>query len=77
MSKPYQPANGTEGRAFFNDWCDRCAKDDGTEELRCDLIGDSMAFDPGDPGYPKEWVADDAVGHGARCTAFEAEGEKP
>jgi len=66
---PYRPSNGTEGMGFFERWCDRCRK-----EPDCPIIADTMIYDVDDSEYPKEWVADDASGNGARCTVFE-EGE--
>lgn len=63
--QPYQPSNGTEGEFFFAAWCCECARDkamregdaieDCDDNERCDLIGLSMAFKPGDAEYPTEW----------------------
>ena len=68
MSDSYQPSNGTEGIAFINRWCDRCKRD--TPEDQCPIIGDTMAFNPGDPRYPKEWVYEAPNGI-PECTAFD------
>lgn len=61
----YRPSNGTEGDCFFAAWCRRCARDAAMREgadidqcddnERCEIIGNSMAFDIGDPEYPVEW----------------------
>lgn len=78
MSEKYQPANGTEGMAFFDRWCTHCAKDQemngskSTDECGdgdwCPIIGASMRLKPTDPDYPAEWTYDEK---GAPvCTAF-------
>ena len=75
MPRPYQPSNGTEGEAFMERFCYRCKHDaefqqDETRE-GCQLIVASMAYNPGDDGYPPEWIADDGAGlKNPRCTAF-------
>ncbi len=40
MSETYTPANGTEGAAFFDCWCRRCARD---KAMRDTLTGDLFA----------------------------------
>ena len=72
----YRPANGTEGVAFFENWCTNCAKDaamrEGKELDECDdsevcpIIANSFV------GKVKEWVYD-AQGF-PTCTAFEEYG---
>lgn len=81
--QPYQPSNGTEGMAFFEAWCFFCLRDKSMREgvpfdecdddEKCELIGNSMAFRPGEPGYPKEWV----IGADGQpcCTGYVAFGE--
>lgn len=74
----YQPSNGTEGACFFEAWCCHCARDkamreganfdDCDDNEKCELIGNSMAFKPGDPQYPKEWTYD--IEGVPLCTAF-------
>jgi len=81
--QPYQPSNGTEGEFFFAAWCSECARDksmregsaieDCDDNERCDIIGLSMAFRPGDDEYPKEWQ----YGKDGQpcCTAFVPAGQ--
>ena len=67
--KPYRPSNGTEGEWFMADWCDRCTKDNYPEKPFCPIIGASLAFDIGNPNYPKEWIiGPDGWG---MCTAYQ------
>lgn len=64
--KPYQPCNGTEGLVFTDAWCGSCARDKAMSEgkpieecdddEKCDIIALSMAYNIGDPQYPKAWV---------------------
>lgn len=80
--EPYRPSNGTEGDLFQEAWCVKCKRDQayqdsGGNEPGCPLIARSMAFDIGDPQYPKEWrrqVSDRVWPGTAECTAFEAIG---
>lgn len=76
--EPYRPSNGIEGADFMEAWCGRCKRDSaaraGRPEDGCAIIAATMMLDKDDPGYPKEWVADDGF-RNPRCTAFEAEGE--
>ena len=76
--KPYQPSTGTEGACFFEAWCCHCARDkamregvdidDCDDNEKCELIANSMAFEPGQAGYPVEWIHDkEGV---PCCTAF-------
>lgn len=62
----YRPSNGTEGKMFFNEFCDRCKK-----ISDCEIIGKTMAFDMDDPEYPTEWQ----YGEDGQpvCMAFEQE----
>lgn len=69
MSQPYRPSNGTEGVAFIERFCGRCARDVNHD---CPILAATFAFDIGEDDYPREWIQDDA---GARCTAFVPEGE--
>jgi len=73
----YQPANGTEGQCFFDDWCCQCARDramregDPIDECDddeiCPIIAKTFAHDVDDPEYPPEWRI---VEGRAICTAF-------
>ena len=75
MTQPYRPSNGSEGEWFENRFCGQCEKDRAwreREECGCDILGNALAFDIGEEGYPPEWVADDD-GSNPRCTAFEPE----
>lgn len=76
-NEPYQPSNGTEGECFIAKWCEHCEKErrwrasegDGSVS-GCDILGRTMAFSIGDPGYPEEWQYVDGK---PACTAFESE----
>lgn len=74
---PYQPANGTEGEMFMEQFCYRCKKDEAYwqsegEDMGCPIIILTMTYNPEDAEYPHEWIADDACGLvNPRCTAFE------
>jgi len=51
--QPFQPSNGTEGEIFIVSWCGECEHD---VNMDCPIIAASMAYQPGDVGYPKEWI---------------------
>ena len=71
---PYRPSNGTEGAYFMARFCERCQRDDAFQKGvgdSCPIAASTMAFGIDHPDYPKEWIADDDLGHNARCTAFE------
>ncbi len=81
--KKYQPSNGTEGDAFFRDWCCKCQRDksmrDGDDFDECDdnelcpIIADTFAYKVSDEKYPKEWTYGK---YGAPCcTAFVPAGD--
>lgn len=74
MSRPYRPSNGTEGDGFRSLFCDMCERDKNQD---CRILSATLAYDVGEPEYPKEWVQDDNAEHGmtARCTAFVPLGE--
>jgi hypothetical protein len=61
----WQPSNGNEGMEFMAEYCDRCHYELGARQ--CPIIVKTMALDPQDDGYPKEWVYRDGWGH---CTKF-------
>lgn len=72
MVKKYRPSNATEGRLFFEMWCDRCKKDqafrDGVGDS-CPIVASTIIYNVDNPNYPKEWTFDD---NGRPiCTAFE------
>lgn len=73
-ARPYRPSNGEEGEVFMEAWCARCRRDAAhrrdESKAGCTIIARSMAYDVGDPKYPKDWVQDEK---GPRCTRFEAE----
>lgn len=73
MTKPYRPANGTDGDMFMAVFCNRC-KFRETGDDACPILIATMFANIGDPEYPKEWVVDegDVFGKTSRCTAFEA-----
>lgn len=76
MTKLYTPANGTEGEAFFENWCCHCSRDkamregadfdDCDDNELCEIIAASFR------GPVKEWIEDET---GPRCTAFVKAGE--
>ena len=68
MTRKYRPSNGAEGDFFMQRFCYNCTKDDVSENILCDIIALTMAYDVGDKQYPGEWVYKD--GHPI-CTAFE------
>lgn len=67
----YQPANGTEGLVFFEEYCFQCVHDDMAAERYCPIIGKTMLHKVDDPEYPNEWQ----YGKDGQpvCTKFEAE----
>lgn len=77
MAEKYRPSSGTEGMAFFSQWCERCARDKHMSEGKpfeecaddevCSIIGDTFAYKVDDPKYPVEWIVD---ADGPKCTAF-------
>lgn len=74
MTRSYRPSNGIEGEIFMAHFCDRCSKDgytDETPELGCQILAATMAYELGDPRYPKEWIQDGDDIRTSRCTAFE------
>ncbi len=74
-TRPYRPANGTEGDLFHSWFCFRCQHE--SEDHPCDILSRSFAFALGDPEYPVEWIEDDVHcdnDTNPRCTAFLAEG---
>ena len=75
--RPYQPSNGTEGCAFWDEFCDYCERDRAFREAAepaaedgCEILARSLAFDITDPRYPREWCY---VDNKPTCTAFERE----
>jgi hypothetical protein len=68
----YRPSNATEGECFHAKFCNRCQLFD---EGHCSILHATMAHSKGEPGYPKEWVNDDAGM--PLCTAFVDEREEP
>jgi hypothetical protein len=71
----YRPSSGSEGARFMAVWCDRCVRDaafranpDAADG--CPIAADTMAYEVGEPGYPREWryLDDEPI-----CTAFEPE----
>lgn len=80
-TRPYRPANGTEGMIFQEKWCENCAfwQDDPDAADQCQIALNAFVCDVGDHEYPVEWVrddSDDTYGN-PRCTAFvERDGEK-
>ena len=70
----YRPSNGTEGRMFESNWCQRCVHDHaahmGELEKGCLIFAKSIAGD-----RPDEWEEAQVGGYFvARCRKFEADG---
>lgn len=70
--RKYRPANGTEGMAFMERWCDVCKRDEAFrngEGDSCPIVANTLVYDVGDSQYPTEW----RYGEDGRpqCTAFE------
>lgn len=68
MTRAYKPANGTEGEAFEERFCRRCACDDVVAVVEgdsdgCPIIARAIGGD-----QPRQWVQD--VPGGPLCTAF-------
>lgn len=71
-SKPYRPSNGSEGMAFEAAFCADCHYEDRDRNDPldmsdgCNILARALAFQIGDPEYPKEWIRDPDP----RCTYF-------
>lgn len=75
MTKPYRPANGTEGELFHEAFCYKCEHD---RHESCEILAKTFVYSISDPEYPPEWVEDDVpfdVWSNPRCTAFLPLGE--
>jgi len=59
MTRPYRPANGSEGSGFQAAFCNKCARD--SEAHPCKILGATMAFGVESPHYPakagRQWRA--------------------
>ena len=64
--RAYRPSNGTEGDIFQAHWCENCRRE--SEAHPCKILTSTMAFNIGDPEYPKEWIYSDSGE--PTCTAF-------
>jgi hypothetical protein len=57
---PFEHTNGTVGWSWCEDWCFRCVHDaqysDEDPQAGCQILARSLAFSPGEPEYPAEWV---------------------
>ena len=80
-AQPYRPSNGTEGDAFYAQWCQRCERERAYRESRyddpdlaCPIVTRAMALKITNPDYPREWISDEA---GPRCTAFTTDPMNP
>ncbi len=59
--EPYRPSNGSEGRRFEAEFCDRCAHDDGEAVYPdpgcCVIRMNAFVFDKREEGFPRDtWV---------------------
>lgn len=53
----YRPSNGSEGEWFMSKFCYRCVHDDYDNEVYCEILTNSMAYNTREEGYPLEyWV---------------------
>lgn len=57
----FRPSNGTEGMIFMDAFCEHCINEkwchtQNDDDKKCDILSNSMLYDPGEPGYPEEWV---------------------
>ncbi len=71
MSEPYRPSNATEGDIFMARWCFQCVKCEPDDKDPCPILGDTLALNLSDKGYPVAWITDEESG--PRCTAFQSE----
>lgn len=51
----WRPSNASEGMAFENEWCCRCAKQGDEDNGFCHIQGWTQAVSVDDPNYPREW----------------------
>lgn len=70
MTRPYRPADGTEGMDFMDQFCGRCRHY--AARRGCPILNATLAWNPRDLEYPNQWVQDDD-GENARCVAFQEE----
>jgi hypothetical protein len=79
-TKPYRPANATEGTFFEEDNCSLCERDRAYRETggksgSCPIVALVMVHAISDGEYPKQWVQDED-GKNPRCTDFVPEGKE-
>lgn len=81
MNKPYIPSNRTEGGIFRQQFCDQCRHDHkytvtGDPDDACQILNATLIYNPGDVGYPKEWIYEDPKDiFSGTCTGFEQYGD--
>jgi len=71
--KKYRPSNGTEGMGFIESFCENCIHEkfmhtNSDDDLKCEILSNSMLYDLSDPEYPSEWTYD-ALGKPC-CTKY-------
>lgn len=80
--EPYRPSNGTEGLIFQHAFCSRCIRDKAAREnpprweAGCPILAAALLLNPGEEGYPEEWVYSPKTGQ-PTCTAFEQDPDEP
>lgn len=57
-------------------FCYRCKRDEKFQRTQdgedgCPIVLASMSFNPGDEGYPPEWITKGVFVEDAKCTAFD------
>ena len=74
MAQLYRPSNGTEGMAFQNQFCDRCAKNPISMDAKnqCNILLKTLIYDVSDKKYPKQWHYTE---NGPICSSFRERGE--
>ena len=65
--KPYMPSNGTEGMAFEDRWCSRCARDCKYQRTNDGKDGCGILMKALCGIQPREWVK---IASGPACLGF-------
>lgn len=73
MNEKYCPSNGSEGMWFIEKYCMNCIHEkfmhtQEDDDLKCEILTNTMVYDWKDPNYPSEWTYDE--NDKPCCTAF-------